>query len=180
MSELSELPSEECSSSESVFVGYRQELVRNRKTKYNVNGRDIVIFYLNGNFHAMDQRCYRKYWKSALIFTQNLLDSHCSVALTIDRVNKTAMGIYWYSNVNGRRERVEWYGNPFERPGVRKPCFLSFHQVLKMIIGRHKNYVFHVNISLLKSIAQAGQYHSCFLKGCGGGVNILPSLPIDH
>ncbi|CAH3120055.1 unnamed protein product [Porites lobata] len=58
MSELSELPSEECSSSESVFVGYRQELVRNRKTKYNVNGRDIVIFYLNGNFHAMDQRCY--------------------------------------------------------------------------------------------------------------------------
>ena len=68
MSELSELPSEECSSSESVFVGYRQELVRNRKTKYNVNGRDIVIFYLNGNFHAMDQRCYRKYWKSALIF----------------------------------------------------------------------------------------------------------------
>lgn len=125
MSELSELPSEECSSSESVFVGYRQELVRNRKTKYNVNGRDIVIFYLNGNFHAMDQRCYRKHWKSALIFTQNLLDSHCSVALTIDRVNKTAMGIYWYSNVNGRRERVEWYGNPFERPGVRKPCFLK-------------------------------------------------------
>ena len=44
-----------------------------------------------------------------------------------------------------------------------------------MIIGRHKNCVFHVNISLLKSIAQAGQYHSCFLKGCGGGVNILPS-----
>ena len=60
-----------------------------------------------------------------LIFTQNLLDSHCSVALAIDRVNKTAMGIYWYSNVNGRRERVEWYGNPFERPGVRKPCFLK-------------------------------------------------------
>ena len=56
-----------------------------------------------------------------LIFTQNLLDSHCSVALAIDRVNKTAMGIYWYSNVNGRRERVERYGNPFERPGVRKP-----------------------------------------------------------
>lgn len=69
MSELSELPSEERSSSESVFVGYSQELVRNRKTKYNVNGRDIVIFYLNGNFHAMDQRCYRKYWKSALILT---------------------------------------------------------------------------------------------------------------
>ena len=65
MSELSErtkrLPSEECSSSESVFVGYRQELVRNRKTKYNVNGRDIVIFYHNGNFHAMDQLCYRKF-----------------------------------------------------------------------------------------------------------------------
>ena len=74
MSELSErtkrLPSEECSSSESVFVGYRQELMRNRKTKYNVNGRDIVIFYHNGNFHAMDQRCYRKYWKSALIYTE--------------------------------------------------------------------------------------------------------------
>ena len=58
---------------------------------------------------------------------------------------------------------------------------LSFHQVLKMIIGRHKNYVFHVTISLLKSSEdQAGQCHSCFLKGCGGGVNILPSPPIDH
>lgn len=99
MSELSErtetLPNEECSSSKSVFVGYRQELVRNKKTKYNVNGRDIVIFYHNRNFHAMDQRCYRKYWKS--VFTQNLLDSHYSVALVIDRINKTAMGIYWYS-----------------------------------------------------------------------------------
>lgn len=125
------------------------------------------------------------------LFTKNSLVSHYSVALAIDRINKTAMGIYWYStliSVNGRRGsergRVEWYWNPFERPGVWKPCFLKesfeFSSSLKMIIGRHKNYVFHVAIGLLKSIAQAGQCHSCFFKGCGGGVNILPSPPIDH
>ena len=85
------------------------------------------------------------------------------------------MGIYWYStliSVNGRRERVEWYGNPFERPGVWKPCFLkgflSFHQVLKMIIGRHKNYVFHITISLLKSIAAGRTVPQLFLKRVWG------------
>ena len=79
---------------------------------------------------------------------------------------------------------MEWYGNPFERPGLRKPCFLKgffeFSSSLKNDNRQTQNYVFHVKISLLKSIAQAGQYHSCFLKGCGGGVNILPSPPIDH
>ena len=44
----------------SSFVCSKQELVEKRKIRCNVNGREIVIFYHNRDFYAMDQRCYRK------------------------------------------------------------------------------------------------------------------------
>ena len=63
MSESSEtterLPEEDCNRTVSVFIGRKQELMEKKKKKCNVNGRDIVIFYHNGAFYAMDQRCYR-------------------------------------------------------------------------------------------------------------------------
>ena len=51
---------QECGDTLSVFVGSKQELVEKAKKRCDVNGRDIVIFYHNRNFYAMDQRCYRK------------------------------------------------------------------------------------------------------------------------
>lgn len=44
-----------------VFVGNKHEFVEKQKVKCNVNGRDIVVFYHNQRFYAMDQHCYRKY-----------------------------------------------------------------------------------------------------------------------
>ena len=52
----------------SVFICNKQELVEKRKLKCNVNGRDIVIFYHNETFFAMDQRCYRKFICEELSF----------------------------------------------------------------------------------------------------------------
>jgi len=42
----------------SSFVCSKQELVEKRKIRCNVNGREIVTFYHNRDFYAMDQRCY--------------------------------------------------------------------------------------------------------------------------
>lgn len=43
-----------------IFVGNKQDFVEKQKVKCNVNGRDIVVFYHNQQFYAMDQHCYRK------------------------------------------------------------------------------------------------------------------------
>lgn len=65
MSEISDeagsLPKAEYHPISPVFVGSKQEFVEKQKVKCNVNGRDIVVFYHNQHFYAMDQHCYRKY-----------------------------------------------------------------------------------------------------------------------
>jgi len=67
MSELSkttEIPQEEHEEEHGltspVFVGIKQDFMAKQKVKCNVNGRDIVVFYHNQQFYAMDQHCYRK------------------------------------------------------------------------------------------------------------------------
>ena len=63
MSELSkttEIPPEEHGLTSPVSVGIKQDFVEKQKVKCNVNGRDIVVFYHNQQFYAMDQLCYRK------------------------------------------------------------------------------------------------------------------------
>ena len=56
LSKTKEIPQEE----HGVFVGIKQDFVEKQKVKYTVNGRDIVVFYHNQQFYAMDQHCYRK------------------------------------------------------------------------------------------------------------------------
>ena len=64
MSELSswaaEISKEEHGTTSPILVGIKQDFVEKQKVKCNVNGRDIVIFYHNQQFYAMDQHCYRK------------------------------------------------------------------------------------------------------------------------
>lgn len=64
MSELSQtadsLPAGEHCPTSPTFVGSKQDFVEKQKVKCNVNGRDIVVFYHNQQFYAMDQHCYRK------------------------------------------------------------------------------------------------------------------------
>lgn len=61
MSELSkttEIPQEEHDLTSPVLVGIKRNFVEKQKVKCNVNGRDIVVFYHNQQFYAMDQHCY--------------------------------------------------------------------------------------------------------------------------
>ncbi|XP_068747653.1 Rieske domain-containing protein-like isoform X1 [Montipora capricornis] len=41
-----------------VSVGTKQHVIEKGRMKCNVHGRDIVIFYHDGKFYAMDQQCY--------------------------------------------------------------------------------------------------------------------------
>ena len=43
-----------------VSVGTKRHVIEKGRMKCNVHGRDIVIFYHDGKFYAMDQQCYRK------------------------------------------------------------------------------------------------------------------------
>lgn len=61
MSELSkrtEIRQEEHGPTSPVLVGIKQDFVEKQKVKCKVNGRDIVVFYHNQQFYAMDQHCY--------------------------------------------------------------------------------------------------------------------------
>ncbi|KAG7481271.1 hypothetical protein MATL_G00064670 [Megalops atlanticus] len=42
----------------SYFVGKRDDIVKARRVTMFVNGRDILVVYHQGVFHAMDMRCY--------------------------------------------------------------------------------------------------------------------------
>ena len=43
-----------------VLLGTKRDLIEKRKLRCNVLGRDIVVFYHDRKFYAMDQLCYRK------------------------------------------------------------------------------------------------------------------------
>lgn len=58
LSKSTEIPQEEQGLASPIFVGIKQDIVEKQKVKYNVNGRDIVVFYHNQKFYAMDQHCY--------------------------------------------------------------------------------------------------------------------------
>lgn len=60
LSKSTEIPQEEQGLPSPIFVGIKQDIVEKQKVKYNVNGRDIVVFYHNQKFYAMDQHCYCK------------------------------------------------------------------------------------------------------------------------
>lgn len=45
----------------SYFIGKREDIVKVKRVTKFINGRDVLVLYHNGTFHAMDMRCYRKY-----------------------------------------------------------------------------------------------------------------------
>uniref|UniRef100_A0A3B3Q2Z5 Rieske domain-containing protein n=1 Tax=Paramormyrops kingsleyae TaxID=1676925 RepID=A0A3B3Q2Z5_9TELE len=42
----------------SYFIGKREDIVKVKRVTKFINGRDVLVLYHNGTFHAMDMRCY--------------------------------------------------------------------------------------------------------------------------
>ncbi|XP_071586880.1 Rieske domain-containing protein [Heliangelus exortis] len=43
-----------------VFIGKEDDIKRSQRATARVNGREIVVFYHEGKFHALDSRCYHE------------------------------------------------------------------------------------------------------------------------
>ena len=65
-------------SDEGVLVGTKRDLIEKKNFRCNVLGRDIVVFYHDRKFYAMDQLCYRK--PIAFILSAVLLSSTREIA----------------------------------------------------------------------------------------------------
>lgn len=50
-----------------VCIGREDDIKKLRRTTATVHNRDVVIFYHNGSFYAMDHRCYRKNFAQAMV-----------------------------------------------------------------------------------------------------------------
>ncbi|NXD04904.1 RFESD protein, partial [Certhia familiaris] len=43
-----------------IFIGKEEDIKKSQRIRAKINGREIVVFYHKGKFHALDSRCYRK------------------------------------------------------------------------------------------------------------------------
>ncbi|NXW10610.1 RFESD protein, partial [Fregetta grallaria] len=43
-----------------ILIGKEDDIKRSQRITAKVNGREVVVFYHEGKFHALDSRCYRK------------------------------------------------------------------------------------------------------------------------
>ncbi|NXX84731.1 RFESD protein, partial [Urocolius indicus] len=43
-----------------ILLGKEDDIKKSQRITAKVNGREVVVFYHKGKFHAMDSRCYRK------------------------------------------------------------------------------------------------------------------------
>ncbi|KFP67457.1 Rieske domain-containing protein, partial [Cariama cristata] len=56
------------------LVGKEDEIKKSQRVTAKVNGREVVVFYHEGKFHAMDSRCYRKIFAHMISMLQQLGD----------------------------------------------------------------------------------------------------------
>ncbi|KFZ46299.1 Rieske domain-containing protein, partial [Antrostomus carolinensis] len=57
-----------------ILIGKEDDIKRSRRVTGKVNGREVVVFYHEGKFHAMDSRCYRKIFALAIFNSSSLQD----------------------------------------------------------------------------------------------------------
>ncbi|NWT02806.1 RFESD protein, partial [Mionectes macconnelli] len=43
-----------------IFIGKEEDIKKSGRITAKIDGREIVVFYHEGKFHALDSRCYRK------------------------------------------------------------------------------------------------------------------------
>uniref|UniRef100_A0A8C0V6I7 Rieske domain-containing protein n=1 Tax=Cyanistes caeruleus TaxID=156563 RepID=A0A8C0V6I7_CYACU len=43
-----------------IFIGKEEDIKKSQRITAKINGREIVVFYHEGKFHALDSRCYHE------------------------------------------------------------------------------------------------------------------------
>ncbi|NWZ04072.1 RFESD protein, partial [Agelaius phoeniceus] len=49
-----------------IFIGKEDDIKKSQRITAKIDGREIVVFYHEGKFHALDSRCYRKIFASVI------------------------------------------------------------------------------------------------------------------
>ncbi|KFW80820.1 Rieske domain-containing protein, partial [Manacus vitellinus] len=55
-----------------IFIGKEEDIKKSGRITAKINGREIVVFYHEGKFHALDSRCYRKILAHMISMLQQL------------------------------------------------------------------------------------------------------------
>ncbi|KFP31565.1 Rieske domain-containing protein, partial [Colius striatus] len=59
-----------------ILLGKEDDIKKSQRITAKVNGREVVVFYHKGKFHAMDSRCYRKIFVHMISMLQQLSISY--------------------------------------------------------------------------------------------------------
>ncbi|KFW71573.1 Rieske domain-containing protein, partial [Pygoscelis adeliae] len=62
-----------------ILIGKEDDIKRSQRITAKVNGREIVVFYHEGKFHAMDSRCYRKIFAHMISILQDINGQACII-----------------------------------------------------------------------------------------------------
>lgn len=55
-----------------ILIGKEDDIKKSQRVTAKVDGREVVVFYHEGKFHAMDSRCYRKIFARMISVLQQL------------------------------------------------------------------------------------------------------------
>lgn len=55
-----------------ILIGKEDDIKKSGRVTAKVDGREVVVFYHDGKFHAMDSRCYRKIFACMISALQQL------------------------------------------------------------------------------------------------------------
>lgn len=55
-----------------ILIGKEDDIKKSQRITAKVSGREIVVFYHEGKFHALDSRCYRKIFAHMISMLQQL------------------------------------------------------------------------------------------------------------
>ncbi|KFU99815.1 Rieske domain-containing protein, partial [Pterocles gutturalis] len=63
-----------------ILIGKENDIKRSGRATAKIDGRELVVFYHEGKFYAMDSRCYRKIFACIIsILQQLIMKSACIV-----------------------------------------------------------------------------------------------------
>lgn len=55
-----------------ILIGKEDDIKKSRRVTAKVNGREVLVFYHERKFYAMDSRCYRKIFAYMIKMLQQL------------------------------------------------------------------------------------------------------------
>ncbi|NXM91845.1 RFESD protein, partial [Oenanthe oenanthe] len=62
-----------------IFIGKEEDIKKSQRITAKINGREIVVFYHEGKFHALDSRCYLICYLFFFSFLQDIDGQACIV-----------------------------------------------------------------------------------------------------